>query len=67
METFTWLSTERMTVGVSCTDGIITNTPPIVRKFVGQSIKNLINWMSRQPGFKMQKIITGEKDEDRHY
>ena len=45
-----WISTVRMTVAV-CTDGVtVTVAPPIVRKFVGQRLTNLIHWMKRQPG-----------------
>lgn len=49
-----WLSTERMTVVVRVDDdGIIKVTPPIVRKFLGQPVDNLIGWMKQQPGFEI--------------
>ena len=34
-----------MTIGVDVEDGVIVWAPPIVKKFVGQSIDNLKNWM----------------------
>jgi hypothetical protein len=40
-----------MTVLVGFDGLIITVTPPIVRKFQGQTLENLIAWMRRQPGF----------------
>jgi hypothetical protein len=47
-----WLTTERMTVGVETENGRIIRTPPIIRKFQGQPIGNLVDWMRRQPGFR---------------
>jgi hypothetical protein len=49
-----WLSTERMTVGVEVVNGKIKTCPPIVQKFIGQPVENLISWMKRQPGFIME-------------
>ena len=47
-----WLSSKRMTVGVEVDDaGIIRQAAPIVRKFIGQPVENLVRWMSRQEGF----------------
>lgn len=52
-----WLSTERMTVAVTTDDqGRITEAAPIVRKFVGQPLDNLIRWMEKQGGFR-QKVL----------
>lgn len=48
-----WLSTERMTVGVETENGIVTVSPPITRKFIGQPIDSLIRWMKKQSGFLM--------------
>lgn len=48
-----WLSSESMTVAVSVnSDGIITRTPAIVYKFVGQPLDNLRKWMRKQGGFR---------------
>jgi hypothetical protein len=44
-----------MTVGVETRKGIIVIAPPIVRRFKGQPVENLINWMRRQPGFRLYK------------
>ena len=44
-----WLSTKRMTIGVRISaDGIVQEGPPIVRKFIGQPLRNLTNWLQRQ-------------------
>ncbi len=52
-----WLSTTRMTVLVECDEqDIITATPPIVRKFIGQPIDNLIAWMKKQPGLRYMRL-----------
>lgn len=51
------MSTERMTFWIEADKyGIIQVTPPIVRKFVGQPLDNLVRWMSKQPGFRMQNF-----------
>ena len=52
---FYYLSTKYMTVGVYVINNKITITPPIVIKFKGQDISNLVNWLSKQPGFKYEK------------
>lgn len=52
-----WLSSESMTVGVEVNEkGTITSTPPIVRKFIGQPLKNLVKWMMKQKGFTWRKM-----------
>lgn len=43
-----WFSTPRMTVAVEVKDGIIINSPPITRKFVGQPVENLKRWLEKQ-------------------
>lgn len=52
-----WLSTTKMTVTVE-TDatGIIRTSPPIVRRFVGQPLTNLVAWLGRQPGFQYRRL-----------
>lgn len=43
-----------MTISVDTDEKkIITDSAPIVRKFTGQPLNNLINWMKRQGGFKL--------------
>ena len=52
-----WLSTHRMTVSVDTDDRkVITDAPPIVHKFIGQSLSNLIAWMAGQGGFQMSPL-----------
>lgn len=45
-----------MTVGVEADDNIIVSSAPIVNKFVGQPINNLITWMQKQKGFKYEQL-----------
>ena len=42
-----WVSSNKMTVAVDI-DGkeMITDAPPIVRKFIVQSLDNLVRWMN---------------------
>jgi len=52
-----WLSSNKMTVIVEVNHrGIIVKAAPIVRKFLGQPISNLIKWMKRQGGFKQELL-----------
>jgi len=52
-----WLSTERMTVLVDVDDSdMVVRGPPIVRKFVGQPLTNLVRWLQKQPGFIGQEV-----------
>ena len=52
-----WLSTEKMTIQVTVVNGIVTQTPPIARKFRGQPIDNLRNWMKKQEGYREDRIF----------
>jgi hypothetical protein len=46
-----YLSTRKMTILVEYNeDGKIISTPPIAKKFIGQSIFNLVGWMRKQGG-----------------
>ena len=49
-----WLSSRRMTIAVDVVNGIIVETPPVVGKFVGQPIWNLIRWMRKQGGLRTE-------------
>lgn len=52
-----WVSSLKMTVGVQCDDAYrIISAAPIVRKFIGQPIQNLINWMDRQGGLIVKEL-----------
>jgi len=56
-----WFTTERMTVYADCKDDIIYATSDITKKFVGQHIKNMADWLRQQGGFKFQEIGPPEK------
>ena len=47
-----WLSSSKMTVGVGTDKGFLVYGPPIVRKFMGQPIVNLVNWLKKQGSFR---------------
>ena len=40
-----WLSNPKMTIKVEVQNGTIVAGAPIIRKFIGQSIENLLRWM----------------------
>jgi len=52
-----WLSTPKMTVSVE-TDGqhIIRGAAPIVHKFIGQPLDNLLDWLRKQGQLEMMEI-----------
>lgn len=50
-----WLSSTSMTLGVKTEGGVIVKAPPIIKKFIGQPLRNLVHWMKRQGGFKIAK------------
>lgn len=59
--TWYWVSSRRMTVGVAvdysnCGRGRVCVAPPIVKRFIGQPFGNLIDWMERQSGFRMELL-----------
>lgn len=41
-----------MTVYVGVDDDTIVEAPPVVRRFVGQPVSNLVEWMLRQGGLR---------------
>jgi len=43
--------------------GVIINTPPIVHRFVGQPLDNLVLWMQKQPGFTMKEMTQENLDD----
>lgn len=51
-----WLSSKRMTVLADVQDGLVVKAAPVVRKFIGQPLVNLVRWMKRQGGFQMVEI-----------
>lgn len=56
MREWWWLSTKRMTMAVETTNRIVTNGPPVVRKFIGQPSYNLGAWMRKQGGFRAVRL-----------
>ena len=52
MTTSWWLSSETMTVQVDEENDVVVDAAPIVRKFIGQPMINLVRWMKRQGGFR---------------
>lgn len=56
-----WVSSKRMTGLVTVSDGRIVWTPPIWRKFEGQSFGNLTRWLERQGGLKVEVL---KEDDD---
>lgn len=52
-----WVSSSKMTVGVTTTDElIIKETAPIVQKFVGQYLGDLLRWMEKQGNLDYREI-----------
>jgi hypothetical protein len=49
---YTWISTNKMTVLAVSQGGYLVDGPPIIRKFIGQPMDNLMKWMKKQDGFK---------------
>ena len=57
MTTLYWLSTDRMTVFAEANrHGVVVDTAPIVRVFIGQPIDNMIRWLKRQNGYRIATI-----------
>lgn len=59
-----WVSTKRMTGLVTVRDGRVVLAPPILRKFLGQPVNNLINWLMKQEGFKLEDMDCEEEYDD---
>jgi hypothetical protein len=54
-----WFSSKAMTVWVRTgSTGIVTDTAPVTRKFVGQPVGHLADWMRRQGGFRSSPLTT---------
>ena len=57
-----WLSSRAMTIEITVAptgynnQKVVTDAPPIAKKFIGQPMGNLVNWMQRQGGFKMREL-----------
>lgn len=56
-----WFSTERMTVEVVVdTKGVVVEAAPVVRTFVGQRVRNLADWLRKQPGFDWKEMYEAD-------
>lgn len=51
-----WLSSERMTILAVVENGILIETAPIARKFIGQPPERLGEWLRAQGGFRWAVI-----------
>jgi len=51
-----WISCVRFTVQVNTEDGVIVLAAPIVRKFIGQRLENLLGWCARLGGLKHELL-----------
>ena len=51
-----WLSSLKMTIYCKTENNIIIDVAPIAKKFVGQNIKNLIQWMTKQGNFLWSEL-----------
>jgi len=51
-----WVSCNKMTVKVVTEDTVIVEAAPVVWKFKGQPLKNLLLWISRFGGGKCVRI-----------
>jgi len=58
---FWYLSSQHMTLGVVSAhpSDRVLEAPPIARRFVGQPLQSLRQWMSKQPGFRCELVGTG--------
>lgn len=62
MKTAWWLSTNRMTVGVTTnSEDIIVETAPIVYKFKGQPLTSLLRWLSKQGEVKLRVMVNAPR------
>lgn len=52
-----WLKCNAFVVEVETDDlGVITKTPPIVRKFLGEPVEALMRWMRKSGGFECRPL-----------
>ena len=53
-----WLSSERLTVWVSESYGVIEEAAPVVKRFIGQPMVNLVRWMQKQGRFRRTELCS---------
>lgn len=51
-----YLSSLKITIAIRIESGIIVESPPITRKFLGQPVANLARWLGDQGGFKWARL-----------
>jgi hypothetical protein len=51
-----WLSCPRFTVAVRVDDGVVREAPPIVRRFVGQSLSAMERWARTLGAVRVEKL-----------
>ncbi|HEY1876922.1 MAG TPA: hypothetical protein VGG66_05605 [Rhizomicrobium sp.] len=51
-----WVSCDQWTVEVRAADGRITQAAPIVRRFIGQPLNNLLNWARGLGGLRVEML-----------
>lgn len=55
-----WLSKPKMTVRVECEGERIVWAAPIVARFVGQRLVNLLHWLGTMPGTLNVEMLASE-------
>lgn len=55
-ERWWYVSTSRFTAACKSEDGIITDSAPILRRFVGQPVRNLERWILNRLGGVIQEM-----------
>jgi hypothetical protein len=47
-----WFCSTRMAIGAVAVSGVVTDAPPIARRFIGHSVKEIEQWMTLVEDFK---------------
>lgn len=56
LDRYFWYSTEKMTILVTVNNKIVTDAPPIAKKFINQPQSNLERWLNKQGGLVKQEL-----------
>lgn len=51
-----WISCLKFTVQVNVKDGVIVNAAPVVTKFKGQPLSNLLRWAAKLGGLQTHRM-----------
>jgi len=58
-----WFSSKRITIYVGCdARGRVVDTAPVARRFIGQPINHLANWMRSQDVFEWHELERRPRD-----